>query len=388
MGVAPTARVAMIGAGQLARMTHQAATDYGIALHVLATSVNDPAVTAGAAYTLGRADVLGDLRAVAAHGEVTTCDHELVPVDLLDSLADSGITLRPNATALQLACDKLLARRTLDGLGALTVAVPAFAPASTVSDVADFADAHGWPVVLKHRRGGYDGRGVQVLASLAAARRLLPDSAPAGEARWLVEEHLELAGEFAILLARRPSGSVVRYPAISTTQHDGICRELSMPADLPSSVTETAFSMAESVIAGIDATGICAVEFFWTTDGRLLLNELALRPHNSGHATIEGCRTSQFHQHLRAILDWPLGATDLVSPAATVNLIAGPAALDPRALLRAALRIPDIHVHLYQKQPRPGRKLGHVTALGSTVDVALAAARTAAALLAAEGTHR
>lgn len=386
--VEPTARVTMIGAGQLARMTHQAALDYGIALHVLASSPNDPAVTAGARYTLGRPDVWSDLREAAAHGEVTTCDHELVPIDLLTRLSASGVTLRPNFSALQLACDKLLARITLGGMGALKVPVPAFAPVATLRDVADFADAHGWPVVLKHRRGGYDGRGVQVVRDLDAARDLLRDSAPDGEASWLIEEHLELAGEFAILLARSPSGFVARYPAIRTIQREGICRELSMPADLPSSVTDTAFSLAESVVAGLDATGVCAVEFFWTVDGRLLLNELALRPHNSGHATIEACWTSQFHQHLRAILDWPLGATELVSPAATVNLIAGRATLDPRARLEAALQVPNTHIHLYQKEPRPGRKVGHVTALGRTTDDALEAARSVAGLLMQEGSTR
>jgi 5-(carboxyamino)imidazole ribonucleotide synthase len=273
------------------------------------------------------------------------------------------------------------ARRTLGGLGAYRVPVPAFAPVQSLHDVAEFAEAHGWPVVMKRRSGGYDGRGVQVVADAEEARRLLSETANGADPGWLVEEHLDLAGEFAILLARNPSGFITRYPPIATRQDDGICRELSIPADLPATVADTAGRLAESVIAGIDVTGVCAVEFFWTTDGRLLLNELALRPHNSGHITIEACATSQFHQHLRAILDWPLGSVDLLSPAATVNLIAGAQPADLTAALPSALGVPNTHIHLYQKQPRPGRKIGHVTSLAPSADEALDLARTAAQLL-------
>jgi 5-(carboxyamino)imidazole ribonucleotide synthase len=207
------------------------------------------------------------------------------------------------------------------------------------------------------------------------------DPAEGGEPVFLAEEHLDLAAEFAVLLARRPSGQVVSYPPIGTLQRDGICRELTMPAPLPAQVTRRAVALAKSIVTGIDATGVCAVEFFWTTDERLLVNELALRPHNSGHATIEACVTSQFHQHLRAVLDWPLGRTELVSAAATVNIIGTASPVDPTGRMKEALAIPGTHVHLYQKSPRPGRKLGHVTALAGTIDDALATARTAAALL-------
>jgi 5-(carboxyamino)imidazole ribonucleotide synthase len=379
---ASPARVVMIGAGQLARMTQQAAVDYAITTHVLATSTDDPAVTAGAAYTIGDWDAYDDLARVASCGEVVTFDHELVPLAHVRRLTEAGHHVRPDAGALAWSCDKLYARQGLSGPGSFQVPVPDFAPATTLDDVAAFADAHGWPVVLKRRSGGYDGRGVNVLTQLDDAVPLLADTAPGGEPQWLVEEHLDLAGEFAILLARSPSGEIVTYPPIGTRQHDGICLELTMPAALPTAATDAAVRMATSVIAGIGATGICAVEFFWTTDGRVLLNELALRPHNSGHATIEACTTSQFHQHLRAVLDWPLGPTDLRRPAAaTVNVIANAHTTDPAAHLRDALAVPGAHVHLYQKVPRPGRKIGHVTALADTVDEALDAARQAANVL-------
>lgn len=372
------ARVAMIGAGQLARMTHQAAIDYGINLHVLATDPTDPAVTAGAAHSFGDPDNRADLAAAAAHGDVVTFDHELVGRHHLRALAYTGVIIRPNPDSLAFACDKLYLRQSLGRLGPLRVPAPAYAAVTDLDDVIAFADAHAWPVVLKRRSGGYDGRGVRIASDPLAAAEILASTDAHG---WMVEEYLDIDAEFAILAARNPSGHIAVYPPIATTQTDGICRELTMPADLPADLVDTAVRYSTSILAGIDATGTCAVEYFYTTDGRLLLNELALRPHNSGHATIEACVTSQFHQHLRAILDWPLGSTDLVSPAATVNLIAGSDTGDLSARLPAALGIPDTHIHLYQKAARPGRKIGHVTALGATTGDALASARTAAHIL-------
>ena len=375
------ARVVMIGAGQQARMTHQAGIDYGVRLHVLAATVDDPAVTAGAGYSLGAVDRLDDLAAAAGHGDVLTFDHELVPPAHLRVLEEAGHVLRPSARAAAFAQDKLFARRQLGNVGDLAVPMPAFAPAGSADDVGAFAAAHGWPVVLKARGGGYDGRGVHVLASPEDALRLLPGTAGTSEPEWVVEEHLEIAAELAILVARRPSGQLLSYPAVGTRQEDGMCRELVMPADVPSDVAGEATRLAESIVAGIGGTGICAVEFFWDTGGRLFLNELALRPHNSGHATIEACVTSQFHQHLRAVLDWPLGPTALVRPAATVNLVGGAEGIDYSTRLPEALRVPGAHVHLYAKTSRPGRKIGHVTALGASTEEALDTARAAAALL-------
>lgn len=223
---APSARVVMIGAGQLARMTHQAAIDYGISLHVLAHVADDPAVSGGAAYTLGSFERLDDLAAVATRGEVITFDHELVPQAHLHALERDQHVLRPSARALAFAQDKLYARRHLGHLEGLDTLMPAFAPASTVADVCAFAATHSWPVVLKARGGGYDGRGVHLLSSPAAASRLLPDKTDASEPAWLVEEYLQLAGEFAILVARRPSGALVSYPPVGTFQTDGMCRRV------------------------------------------------------------------------------------------------------------------------------------------------------------------
>jgi 5-(carboxyamino)imidazole ribonucleotide synthase len=376
--VAPAARVAMVGAGQLARMTHQAAIDYGIDLHVLATSSADPAVTAGAGYTLGRADDAALLRRLAADADVLTFDHELVPLDVLRAMAFEGSVIRPGAEALALGCDKLFARAAVGGLDDLSVPVPAFAPVAEAADVVAFADRYGWPVVLKARNGGYDGRGVVVADDASVVERVLAVDGGGDRPRWIVEEHLELTAEFAVLTARSPSGFMATYPPIGTLQVEGICRELTIPADLPEALVRQGVSWARSILEGFGATGIVAVEYFVTRDGRLLLNEFALRPHNSGHITLESCATSQFHQHLRAVLDWPLGETRLLSPAATVNLIADASTTEFSSRLPQALAGPDVHVHLYQKAPRPGRKVGHVTALAESVPEALERARTAA----------
>ena len=391
--VAPAARVVMVGAGQLARMTHQAAIDYGIDLHVVAASITDPAVSAGASFTLGRADDAALLRRLAADVDVMTFDHELVPLDLLRAMTSEGSTIRPGTEALALGCDKLYARSVVSGLGDLSIPVPAFAPVTQVADVAAFADQHGWPVVLKARNGGYDGRGVVVADDITVVERVLAmddgrddgrgdgrgdgRNGGGGSPRWVVEEHLELAAEFAILIARSPSGFTTTYPPIGTLQVEGICRELTIPADLPEELVQKGASWARSILDGFGATGIVAVEYFVTRDGRLLLNEFALRPHNSGHITLEACATSQFHQHLRAVLDWPLGETTLLRPAATVNLIADASTTEFSRRLPLALSVPDVHVHLYQKSARPGRKVGHVTALADSVPEALERAREA-----------
>ncbi len=370
-----SAKVAMIGAGQLARMTHQAAVDLDIDLVVLAESTGDSAVGAGAAYRLGSSSCLADVRAVAEGADVVTFDHELVPNAHLVKLEQLGHHLRPAPPALSLAQDKLKARTVLSASG---FPVPAFAAVSSREDVSAFAEACGWPIVLKSSSGGYDGRGVHVVESSSQVAQLF-DSRSGGTTRWLAEEFVDIAAELAILVARTVSGHVALYPAVQTVQQDGICRYLLMPASLAAPVIERASRMARSIADGIDATGVLAVEMFLDTGGQLLVNELALRPHNSGHATIEACETSQFHQHLRAVLDWPLGAPTMRSAAATVNLIGGTSAISPSTQLLRALEVRNAHIHLYGKGFRPGRKLGHVTALAASTEEALEIAQTAAA---------
>lgn len=373
-----TARVGMVGGGQLARMTHQAAVDLGISLEILAQSATDPAVLAGARHVLGPPGSLDALRSLADRCDVVTFDHELVPTEYLEALQAAGYAVRPRAEAFRLAQDKLLARRALDQAG---FAVPPHRPVEggDLDAVKSFADRWGWPIVIKSCRGGYDGRGVHLVHDLDDSRDLLASNPPGG---WLVEAHVPIACELAVLVARSPSGETAAYPVVETHQQDGMCRELVMPARVPDDVADAATRLATSVADGIDATGILAVELFLTPAGDLIVNELALRPHNSGHATIEATVTSQFQNHLRGILDWPLGSTEMVAPAAaTVNVLGPPSGDDPARHLAAALSVPGARVHLYAKHARPGRKLGHVTALGADQAEALDTARAAARLL-------
>ena len=366
-------RVGMVGAGQLARMTQRAAIDLGVHLTVLALRDDEPAVTAGASHRIGAADDPAALRRLADGVDVVTLDHELVDAETLAAIEAHGVPVRPSARALRVAQDKLVARETFTALG---LPGPAHVVATDEAGVEALAAAHGWPLVAKARTGGYDGRGVEVVADREALDAVLSRG---GE--WIVEQRVDIALEVAVLVARRPDGEMVLYPVVETVQRDGICHELVMPARVDVEVARRAVDVARRVAEGIGAVGILAVEQFVTPEGEVLVNEIAVRPHNSGHATIEGCATSQFTNHLRAVLDWPLGGTELQAPvAATVNVL-GVDDGDVADRVPDALAVPGARVHLYGKASRPGRKIGHVTVLGDDAEGALQAARRAAAIL-------
>jgi 5-(carboxyamino)imidazole ribonucleotide synthase len=363
----------MIGAGQLARMTQRAAIDLGIHLTVLAERDDEPAVTAGASHRLGAADDPAAIRRLAESVDVITLDHELVDTETLASLEAHGVPVRPSARALRVAQDKLVARETFAALG---LPGPAHVVASDEEGVEELGRLHGWPLVAKARTGGYDGRGVEIVADREALTAVL---ARGGE--WIVEQRADIALEVAVLVARRPGGEMVVYPVVETVQRDGICHELIMPGRVDEAVATRAIDIARRVAEGIDVVGILAVEQFVTRAGDVLVNEIAVRPHNSGHATIEGCATSQFTNHLRAVLDWPLGPTELqAGVAVTVNVL-GVDDQDVAARVPDALTVEGARVHLYGKASRPGRKIGHVTVLGDDAEIALAAAREAVARL-------
>jgi 5-(carboxyamino)imidazole ribonucleotide synthase len=371
------ARVGMVGAGQLARMTQRAAIDLGVHLTVLATREDEPAVTAGAHHRLGGADDARALADLADRVDVVTFDHELVDAPALATLAARGTTVRPSPTSLRVAQDKLVARETFAALG---LPGPEHRLATDRDGVAELGERYGWPLIAKARTGGYDGRGVEVVRDEAAL-----DAVLARGGAWIVEQRIELVTEIAVLVARRPSGEHVVYPVVETLQRDGICHELVMPARIAPDVAQRAVDVALALADGIGAVGMLAVELFVTADGGVAVNEIALRPHNSGHATIEGAATSQFHNHLRAVLDWPLGATGmLASCAVTVNVL-GVDDRDIAARLPAALAVEGANVHLYGKSSRPGRKIGHVTVLGDDVEVALRTARRAVDALTGTG---
>jgi len=369
--------VGVIGGGQLARMMQQPAIALGIGLRVLATSVEDSAAQAVRDVRIGRHDDLDALRAFAAGCDVVTFDHEHVPPLLLKTLQDEGVVIRPGGRALVHAQDKLIMREALTAAG---VPCPLWAEVETPSDVSAFAETAGWPVVLKTSRGGYDGRGVWVLDDAEAVHDLMTTTTLAGGARWLAEERVDFVQELCAQVARSPHGQAVAYPVVRTVQTDGICTEVVAPAPGLTDDEITAAQHAALTVAGaLDVVGMLAVEMFETRDGRVLVNELAMRPHNSGHWSIDGAVTSQFENHLRAVLDLPLGDPSATAPhAVMVNVLGGDKGDMYHAYLHCMARDPGLKVHMYGKDVRPGRKIGHVTVVGDDLDDLLGRAHHAA----------
>ena len=363
----PTAPlVAMIGGGQLARMTHQAAIALGQSLRVLAAGADDPAAQVTPDVVIGSHTDLDDLRRAAHGAAALTFDHEHVPTELLEKLVAEGVNVAPPPQALVHAQDKLVMRRRLEALGA---PVPRYAAVDDVHDVDTFARRIGGPVVIKTVRGGYDGRGVTMARDLVQARdiagRLLADGVAL-----LVEERVTMRRELSALVARSPFGQGAAWPVVETVQRDGICVVVLAPAPaLPPELGTAAEELALRLAADLGVVGVLAVELFETVDGKLLVNELAMRPHNSGHWTMDGARTSQFEQHLRAVLDYPLGDTGATVPVTVMANVLGAAqptsmTIDER-LHHLFARLPEAKVHLYGKAERPGRKIGHVNILGA-----------------------
>lgn len=371
--------VAMVGGGQLARMTHQSAIALGQSLRVLAVSPDDPAAQVSPDVVIGSHTDLDALRRAAAGADALTFDHEHVPTDLLHTLVADGVPVLPGPDALVCAQDKLVMRRRLAELGA---PVPRFAAVQTIEDVDAFAAEIGGPVVIKTVRGGYDGRGVVLADDLAGARaavaRYLADGVPV-----LLEERVSMRRELAALVARSPFGQGAAWPVVETVQREGICVTVLAPAPgLSQDRAAEAEQLGLRIAEQLGVVGVLAVELFETTDGTLLVNELAMRPHNSGHWTMNGSVTSQFEQHLRAVLDYPLGDTRPLAPVTAMANVLGAAeapamAMDER-VHHLFGRIPDAHVHLYGKEERPGRKIGHVNVVGDDVAVVRERAERAA----------
>jgi 5-(carboxyamino)imidazole ribonucleotide synthase len=364
--------VGMVGGGQLARMTHQAAISLGQSLRVLAESPDDSAALVAADVRIGTHTDLAALREFAKGCEAVTFDHEHVPTAHVVALETEGVKVYPGASALVYAQDKQRMRERLTELGA---PVPRWRAVASVDDIEAFADGT-WPVVAKASRGGYDGRGVWVLSFPADADELVGSGTPL-----IVEERVPLLRELAVLVARSPFGQVAAYPVVETVQRGGICVEVLAPAPgLPETLAIKAQQLAIDLAHELGVVGLLAVELFETADG-ILVNELAMRPHNSGHWTIEGAPTSQFEQHLRAVLDYPMGETSLTVPAvAMANVLGGRPggiSLDERVHHLFA-DDPGARVHLYGKQTRPGRKIGHVTVLGDDMTSVRARAARAA----------
>jgi 5-(carboxyamino)imidazole ribonucleotide synthase len=372
--------VGMIGAGQLARMTHQSVIALGQSLRVLADSPDDGAAMVVGDVIVGDYRSLDDLRRFAVGCDVLTFDHEHVPNAHLRALIAEGVTVAPGPDALHFAQDKAAMRARLTELG---IDSPRWAVVDDLQSLAKFGAEVGWPLVLKASSGGYDGKGVWTVESIDEAAPVMRELDQRA-ITVLAEQRVDLRRELAAVVARSPFGQGAAWPIVETVQRDGICVEVIAPApDLDDEVADHAEELALRIGAELGVVGVLAVELFETTSGHLLVNELAMRPHNSGHWTIEGSRTSQFEQHVRAVLDYPLGSTATTAPVIVmVNLLGGaddvtPSGIDER-IHHFMARWRDVKLHLYGKGFRPGRKVGHVTALGSDLDEVRSRARAAA----------
>lgn len=366
----------MVGGGQLARMTHEAGIPLGIKFKLLSDTPQDSAAQVVSEVVLGDYRDLDTLRDFARGCDVITFDHEHVPAEHLTALEADGIVIRPGREALAHAQDKGVMRARLDELGA---------PSPRHRIVADPADAEafaaevgGFPIILKTVRGGYDGKGVWFVRTPEEAR----EAFLAG-VQVLAEEKVDFVRELAANIVRSPHGQAVAYPVVESRQVDGVCDTVIAPApDLDEELAGQAQELALRIAKELGVVGHLAVELFQTTDGRILVNELAMRPHNSGHWTQDGAITSQFANHVRAVLDLPLGdPRPRARWTVMCNVLGGDFPDMYSAYLHCMARDPQLKIHMYGKDVKPGRKVGHVNTYGDDLDDVLERARHAAGYL-------
>ncbi|OIV38602.1 5-(carboxyamino)imidazole ribonucleotide synthase [Mangrovactinospora gilvigrisea] len=369
----------MVGGGQLARMTHQAGIPLGVRFRVLADTSSDSAAQVAGDVVVGDYRDLDTLKAFAAGCDVVTFDHEHVPTEHLRALEAAGVAVRPGPDALLHAHDKGVMRKRLAELG---VPCPRNRIVADPADVVRFAEedegAAGFPVVLKTTVGGYDGKGVWVVRGPEEAAEPFRAGVPV-----LAEEKVDFVRELAASVVRSPHGQAVAYPVVESLQVDGVCFQVTAPAPgLSAGRAAEAQEIALRIAGELGVTGHLAVEMFETADGRVLVNELAMRPHNSGHWSIDGAVASQFENHLRAVLDLPLGEPSARAPwTVMVNVLGGDYPDMYRPYLHVMARDPGLKVHMYGKDVKPGRKVGHVTVCGSDLDEVRERALHAAAYL-------
>ncbi|MEY4310323.1 MAG: hypothetical protein RLZ71_249 [Actinomycetota bacterium] len=367
------AKIGVIGGGQLARMMVAPAVALGLEIKVLAETEGSSAAIA--ATQVGDYNQLEVVRAFARTVDVITFDHEHVPLSILETLEAEGVSVQPSPKALRFAQNKLEMRKRL---GALGLPMPAWTEVNTASELQEFLDANGSVAILKTPIGGYDGKGVKVVRSVDDAGEWLALGTPL-----LAEQKVDFVREVAQLSARNPQGDFRAWPLVQTVQRDGVCAEVLAPAPNAEALLDGAARIAKTVAEGLGVTGVLAVEMFETADGELVINELAMRPHNSGHFSIEGSVTSQFEQHIRAVAGLPLGETALTKThAVMINLLGVD---DTNTFVEhypaAMASHPAAKFHTYGKSARKGRKMGHVTVVADDANWALAEARAAAAVL-------
>ena len=385
-GAVAAAVVAVVGGGQLARMMAPAATALGVRLRVLVEDAESSAAQVVVDSPVGVASEAADVDALVDGAQVLTFEHEHVPNPLLEKLVGRGVPVRPGPDALVHAQDKRVMRERLTELG---VPCPRWAPVADAASLDAFLAASGGAAVVKTVRGGYDGKGVRVVRSSAEAADWITRAESGSGAPLIAEELVPFSRELAVLVARNPSGEVRTWPVVESVQEGGVCAEVVAPAPgLHPETAAAANDLAVRIAEGLGVTGVLAVELFEVPGSapgeapRVLVNELAMRPHNSGHWTIDGAVTSQFEQHLRAVLDLPLGDTTARAPWTVMVNVLGSARAELTDGLAPVMRHdPAAKVHLYGKGVRPGRKLGHVNVSGDDLADVRARARAAAALL-------
>lgn len=368
-------RVGVIGGGQLARMMTVPAINLGFEIRVLAESKDSSASLA--TTTVGDYTDLKTVLDFAEGVDVITFDHEHVPLEILEALESQGKSVQPPSRALAHAQNKLVMRKALTKIGAPN---PNWRAVSSKEQLDEFIAEFGPEVIVKTPIGGYDGKGVRVVKNSSEVSDWLePKSLEALGGELLAEEKVLFLRELAQLSARNPSGEFKAWPVVETRQKDGVCSEVLAPApNVSNELAIESMKIAELISSSLEVTGNLAVEMFETQDGRLLVNELAMRPHNSGHFSIEGATTSQFEQHLRAVLDLPLGDTSMEQMAVMVNLLGVSNDRDFIENYEQVMKaFPGAKIHAYGKSPRVGRKLGHITVVGKSLDSALATANAA-----------
>lgn len=367
----------ILGGGQLARMTAYAAFRLGLHVHIFDAHGESPA------GEIAHREVVGDvadheaLLAFARNCDVVTLESEFVNERHLAALEEAGVRVYPGSRCLSLVQDKLVQKQTLAEQG---IPVAPFRAVGSVEEVVEAGGSLGWPLVLKSRRNGYDGYGNATLRSPEdVAEGWSRITASAERQELYVEAFVPFERELATMVARSTTSEVKLYPIVDTVQVGHICHRVTAPAEVPQSVAERAGELARAAVEAVGGVGVTGVEMFLLTSGEIVVNELAPRPHNSGHYTIEGCTVSQFENHVRGVMGWPLGSTGLRAPGvAMVNILGRESGAGWAENYPEVLADPDVHLHLYgKKQSRSGRKMGHVTALASTLSEAIERAERA-----------
>jgi 5-(carboxyamino)imidazole ribonucleotide synthase len=371
--------VGIIGGGQLARMTAIAAYGLGIEIAILDPDIKSPAGQIVRKIVTGPINDIRKLEELSRISSLITLENEFVDAPLLEKIESSGTILYPSPKTLGLIQDKLTQKQTLESS---IIGVPKFMEVSDESDVLEGGRKFGWPIILKVRRNAYDGKGNESINGPDDIH-IAWNSLYGDERDFMVEEFIRFKKELAIMVVRSTKGETATYPVVETIQKDHICHIVSAPAGIGDDISLNAADMAKKAIEAIDGIGVFGVEMFLLEDDRVLINEIAPRPHNSGHYTIEACTTSQYENHLRAILGYPLGSTSMVSPAAVmVNLLGSRDGESVVKGIEEALQITGAHIHIYCKRhTRQNRKMGHLTVLGQNLEEALDRAVKAASMI-------